>query len=402
MKAEDGDPAQLRARRLERLEQADLGPRPVEVVAGAEGPIVAVAVEVVAEEADGLLVDDDLGAGDEKRSLRRGERVAGALDEAPGERLEDGDADRDAREVPLVLVRVADRRAGEVAEVVRGDTGHHRVEVHDAEPLAGLRVEEDIRDLRVVVGGAHRDVAARRGLGQGRGQRPPVQQGVDLAAALGDARDPVGGDRPLEGHESARCVVEREDRLVERRRGQVLQVGQEAAEGPCGLPGLGLGRGPLRRARALDPRHEPPGLARRVHVVRDALVGRDEREDPAPGVGGALAREARGHVAGDPHHVLHHLVGVVEDVAVDLLEDEPAPAGPRLERRDPGVVDEAARVRLEREHRAGDGEAGEGRGRVGRRRDTRRAGRHAQRSRGYSPRAVRDRRRSTRRGRSPG
>ena len=42
------------------------------------------------------------------------------------------------------------------------------------------------------------------------------------------------------------------------------------------------------------------------------------------------------------------------------------------------------------EHRAGDGEAGEDRGRVGRRRDARRAGRHAQRSRGYSPRAVRD------------
>ena len=208
-----------------------------------------------------------------------------------------GTRTRDAREVALVLVRVADRRAGEVAEVVRGEPGHHRVEVHDAEPLAGRRVEEDVRDLRVVVGGAHGDLAARRGLGQGRGQRPPVQEGLDLAPALGGARDAVGGDRPLEGDESARRVVEGEDRLVERRAGQVLQVGQEAAEGAGGLPGLGLGRGPLRRARALDPRHEAPGLARRVHVVRDALVRRDEREDPAPGVGDALAREARGHVA---------------------------------------------------------------------------------------------------------
>ena len=140
---------------------------------------------------------------------------------------------------------------------------------------------------------------------------------------------------------------------MERRRGQVAQVGQEAAEGAGGLPGLRLGRGSFGRARALDPRHEAPGLPRLVSLVRGAVAGRDEGENPASGIGGAVAREARRDVARDTHHVLHHLVGVVEDVAIDLLEHVAAPAGGRLERRDPRVVDETARVRLERDERAG-------------------------------------------------
>jgi hypothetical protein len=71
------------------------------------------------------------------------------------------------------------------------------------------------------------------------------------------------------------------------------------------------------------------------------------------------AHEARRDVARDALYVLHDLVGVVEDVAVDLLEHAAMPPRGSLERRDPRVVDEAARVRLEGDERAGDGEAGE-------------------------------------------
>ena len=261
-------------------------------MAGAGGAVVAVAVEVVAEEAEGLLVDDDLGPGDEERALGGGERAARPVDEAAGEGGEDGDAHRDAREVALVLVRVADRRAGEVAEVVEGEAGHHGVEVHDAQGLAGRLVEEDVRDLRVVVGGADGDLAPRGGPGEGRGEGAAVEEGGDLGPATRRAGHPVRGDPLLEGGEACRRVVEAGDRLVERRFREVPELGEEAAERPGGLPGLGLGRRVLRRAGALDPRHEPPRLAPGVHVVRGALARGHEGEDAPSRVEDALAREA--------------------------------------------------------------------------------------------------------------
>ena len=124
---------------------------------------------------------------------------------------------------------------------MEGEARHHRIEVHHAERLAGPLVEEDVRDLGVVVGGAHRDLPTGRGKGEGRGQGPPVEERLDLGAAGGGARHAVRRDRPLEGREPRRRVVEGHDRLVERRGRQVLELGQEASEGAGRLAGLGFG-----------------------------------------------------------------------------------------------------------------------------------------------------------------
>ena len=247
-------------------------PRAVEVVAGPGGPVVAVAVEVVPEEADGLLVDDDLRPGDEERALG-GESASPAPSTKPrasalktGTRTLTRSRSRSSSSESLTA------RAGEVAEVVEGEAGHHRVEVHDAEPLAGPRVEEDVRDLGVVVGGAHGDLAARGGAGEGRGERAPRSRSALISfATAGGARDPVRRDSPLERDEPTPACRGR----PRSSRGAAGPGGPEswARKRPNARAvsrASPLAGRALDRARALDPREQPPGLARRVHVVRDA------------------------------------------------------------------------------------------------------------------------------------
>jgi hypothetical protein len=164
---------------------------------------------------------------------------------------------------------------------------------------------------------------------------------------------------------------------VELGRGQVGELPLEAPEGPGSLVRLGLARCAVERERAFDPRHQPPGLAQGVQPRRLALARLDQHLHRARRVAFAVACDPLGDVARDPQHVQDDVLGPVEHVAVDLLQQVAPLAAGRLEHGDPGVVDQPLGEGLERRQAAGCGEALERRARLGLRGSA-----HAQRSAG--------------------
>ncbi len=120
----------------DRLHQLHLGAAAVEVVAFAVDLVVDVAREIVRQEPDHLLERDELAAEDQVLPFRRRQESARLLDEALRQGLEQVDIDGDLRQVPLILRRRAGGRPDEVAEIVDGQAGHHRVEIDHADALA--------------------------------------------------------------------------------------------------------------------------------------------------------------------------------------------------------------------------------------------------------------------------
>ena len=151
---------------------------------------------------------------------------------------------------------------------------------------------------------------------------------------------------------------------MQRGRAEIGELARVLAEGAARLARLRFGGHALAGARALDPAQQAPGLAARVDVAGPAVAGRDQREHAPGRVGFRSARETRRDVTGDAQHVLEHVLGPPEDVAVDLLEQVAAHAALRLEAHEPGVVDQPGRVRLESHEPALGREAGERRARV--------------------------------------
>ena len=100
---------------------------------------VAIAVEVVGEEAHRVLERHERSRERERADLGRVEQSARARDEARRERLEERAVDPHAREVALVLGRGAGSRARELAEVEHHRPWHHGVEVDHAQSIAGAR-----------------------------------------------------------------------------------------------------------------------------------------------------------------------------------------------------------------------------------------------------------------------
>src|SRR6185295_15393787 len=94
---------------------------------------------------------------------------------------------------------------------------------------------------------------------------------VGRVARRGQAAARVVAHDGLEGEKPRGRVVEAWDRRVQLRRGQVGELPLEAPEGARGLVRLGLARRAVERERALDPRHQTPGLAARVEPGRPAL-----------------------------------------------------------------------------------------------------------------------------------
>jgi hypothetical protein len=183
-----------------------------------------------------------------------------------------------------------------------------------------------------------------------------VEDRRDLCLHASDPARPVRGRRPLEGDEPPGGVVEVRDRLVQRRSRQVRDLAKEVAEGSRRRPGLRRVLRTLGRPRALDPDEESPDLAVRIPVVGGAVPRRDQPQPATLGLRHRYAGETGGHVVRQAHHVLHHLLRLAEDEAVDVLEQEPAEAPGAVPRRQPGVVDVAPGLGLERDETPLDGE----------------------------------------------
>ena len=155
-----------------------------EVVVRAFGTEVGVAEDVVGEETEGDLVGEEFSRKREVGGLAGGEDADHFLEETAGERPEYGHADLNRREVGAVFLDGGNAGADEIAEVVEAETGHHGVEVDDADTLAGMVVDENVGEFGVVVGDAFRDETAGVQAEQVVGDRFVSEGELDLVVGL--------------------------------------------------------------------------------------------------------------------------------------------------------------------------------------------------------------------------
>ncbi len=128
-----------------------------------------------------------------------------------------------AAAIGRVFGRAAGHRTDHVAEVEERRTRHDRVEVDDAQGLAGRRVEEDVAQLGVVVHDALGHLAAGQRIEQ---QRRDLGVLADERDLLGHRPRPPGRvavDSVFEAGEASRRVVKAGDRLFQSRRGKIRQ-----------------------------------------------------------------------------------------------------------------------------------------------------------------------------------
>ena len=294
-------------------DQLELGAGADEIVLGIGDLEIAVAVEVVRQEADGQLQRDDLRAERQQLRLFLGQAAA------RGQVAARIDAEELQIELHLLHVRLVlggGRRAEAdgVAEVVQGGAGHDRVEVENAHRLAGLRVQQDVVQLGVVVRNAQGQLAGIQQTHQRAGFFFPLHDERDLVPDGEGPVNAVGVQRLAELAVAVDGVVEHRDRFVEGLRGEVAQQLLEAAEGDRALIEILVG---FRRFEADTVRElvAAPVFAVLVHVVVCTLVGENKVERFAR-IADAAAQVFR-HRA----DVLHDRLRVGENVLIDPLQD---------------------------------------------------------------------------------
>ena len=109
---------------------------------------------------------------------------------------------------------------------------------------------------------------------------------------------------------------------------------------------------------AFDEIVATPAVAAGIDLPRFALMGRDEPEGPAMGVGRAGGAELGVRVGADPRHVFHEQVGLLEDLMIDTLQDEATRARSRFDQDEECIVDMTAAVRCRRQDLAAEREFG--------------------------------------------
>ena len=112
--------------------------------------------------------------------LRRGQASPRPLQEAPGEHLVQRNVKIDFRQVLLVLHAVVRAKADGVAEVVDGETRHGGVQIDDADALMGVPVDQDVIQLRVIVGDPKRKLSLPQRPQSNAAVRFPPQNELNL------------------------------------------------------------------------------------------------------------------------------------------------------------------------------------------------------------------------------
>ena len=241
-----------------------------------------------------------------------------------------------AAQIRLVLGRGARAEADGVAEVIRRQPRHHRVQIDHAHAAPGLAIQQHVVELGVVVGDAQGDFARLHRVQQ-RVHLPLVLPAkLDFRRHAAQPAGLVARNRVFELAVARRGVVEIVDRLMQRIRRKAAHLPLEFAER---LAGKLEQRGRVRQIvgyRVLNEQIHPPQAA--LPVVGEAFSPMRLHK------GQRLARR----IAALPLN-LHleergHVLRPGEDIAVDALENKAL-----LPRRDQiRLVDVAVAVRLRR------------------------------------------------------
>lgn len=141
------------------------------------------------------------------------------LQEAPGEHLIQRNVKIDFRQVLLVLHAVVRAEADGVAEVVDGETRHGGVQIDDADALMGVPVDQDVIQLRVIVGDAKRKLSLPQRPQSNAAVRFPPQNELNLRGYPLCPVQLIGFQRGKKLLKAAFGVVEMGNGLMERPGG---------------------------------------------------------------------------------------------------------------------------------------------------------------------------------------
>ena len=240
---------------------------------------VDVAVEMVGEEAHGVLQGQQRACERQAFAFGVDQERTGAAKIALSQGAEPVEVDRDPARVGFVFRRRRCRGARQLTEIAQRGAGHHRVQVDDAGDGAGVRIDEHVVELGVVVHDPARELLR---VVRGELALEPVAEpgrGVDQIGCGARAFAAIGGDRRFELLASARKVVEVRNRLDERRIRKVVELAREPGEPLRGGAHVGAGRLVREYSRVLDEHGRPPLRSRLVGVHRGARASRNRLGD---------------------------------------------------------------------------------------------------------------------------
>ena len=300
--------------------------------------IVYVTIEIIAQKAQPLLVDDHPCAQRQPRRFPRRQRARGFLQKAADDGVEVVQAQAHPRGIRLVLGRCVGARAHEVSEIVECGAGHHRIQVQHAHALAADVIDEDVVELGVVVRDPQGQFARVQSLHDSAGFVPAGQGEVDEVPGLMRPVVRIRVHRLHERLETFGRVMKIGDGDVHIFGGEIIQPPQKAPEGPGRLVEMLGAFHLLIGPRAFDEKIGPPVVAIGRDQVGASRFGWDQCQGLALRIA-PFAFDFSPQKFRHLHDIGHERVGLAKDALVDALQDVAPRAAGALRLHHERIVD---------------------------------------------------------------
>ena len=193
-----------------------------------------------------------------------------------------------------------------VAEIVDGESRHGGVQIDDTDALVGVPVDQDVVQLRVVVGDAEGKLPFPQRPQSNAAVLFPRQKELDFRGYPFRPVQLIGFQRGEKLTEADFGVVEMGNGLVKCLGGIIPEHVLEPPERPSRRRKQ-LRRGRLIAVGIFDEGHQPPHPAPVVgHKIR-ALSGFHQAQG-LPGGVAALGKNLSAQIGRDAHKILHHFL----------------------------------------------------------------------------------------------
>ena len=312
----------------------------VEVVAGVFNAKVDVAVEIVGEETETDLVGDEAAGNHEVGDFGGVENRAGTREVALHELSENGELNLNLAQIGFVLEAGIGGGADEVADVVECEPRHDRIEVDDADGVAGFVVEHNVADFGIVMGDTFGDETCFVQIEEVIGERFASESEFDFGADVGNSGGNVGCDGRTEVGEALASVVKVGNRFMQARAGEIGELSLKVAKCEGGgssffkRPDDVVGGGPLDEVVAA------PVAVIVVQMERVAGASGDQLQGFSTSRDGFV-----GYVSGHALDIFHQRGDVGEHVMIYPLENESEWLAAALGGDCKGIIDETVAVR---------------------------------------------------------
>ena len=282
---------------------------------------VVVTFEVVGEESDPDGVSDQSSRDHQVRFLFRSEESASGFHIASREFLEERHFKLDAIEIGFVLGGAAGGGSHHVAEVVKHESRHDCIQVHDTHCLARFVVEHHVVELRVIV----RDTLGNFATGVRREQYVHhgllIESESNLAGCNFAALDLIAFDRGFQPFKPLSGVVEVRDGDRKILCGQIAEQALEVSECESGLIRLGRGFSGFKGFHSFDKKERAPETIVGVDVEGMSIAGSDHAQRSSVEVGRSFLAESTAQMLSHLENISHQWDGFLEHTGVESLMD---------------------------------------------------------------------------------